>query len=66
MNETTATPSGLLALSLDELAAAVGVSRRHLCTLISRGEGPAVVKLGRRRLVRREAADAWLRSREAA
>jgi len=59
-------PPEPLTLSLDDLAASIGVSRRHLHQLLARGEGPPTIRLGRRRLVRREAADAWLKAREAA
>ncbi|MFL5283207.1 MAG: helix-turn-helix transcriptional regulator [Rhodopila sp.] len=54
-----------LTLSLDELAVACGISRRHLHTPIKRGLGPSTIKLARRRVIRREAAADWLKSREA-
>lgn len=55
-----------LALNIPDLAKAAGVSVRHVYSMMKRGEGPPVVKLGRRRVVRREAAEAWLRSMEKA
>jgi excisionase family DNA binding protein len=50
--------------NLDETAEAVGVSRRHLATLIKRGDGPPIVRLGRRIVVRRTALASWLAARE--
>lgn len=55
-----------LALEIPELCAGARISIRHFYELQRRGEGPPVVKLGRRRVVRREAAEAWLRSMEMA
>ena len=56
----------VLALAIPALCKASGISIRHFYELQRRGEGPPVVRLGRRRVVRREAAEAWLRRREAA
>ena len=53
-----------LALSLNETAQEVRISRRHLATLIKRGDGPPTVRLGKRVLVRRNALDRWLQARE--
>ncbi len=53
------------ALTLPEVAAALRVSRRHLQSLLAKGEGPPVIRLGRRRIIRREALDRWLAKREA-
>jgi len=49
-----------LAYSIPALCSATGISRRTLYALWERGEGPAVTKIGRRTLVRREAAESWL------
>ncbi len=53
------------ALTLAEAADALRVSPRHLQTLFRRGDGPPVIRLGRRRVIRREALDRWLAKREA-
>lgn len=55
-----------LAISITDFARSVGISRRSFYTLLERGEGPPTIRIGRRRLIRREAAEAWLRAREAA
>ncbi len=54
------------ALTISEAADAIRVSRRHLQNLCQKGEGPPVIHLGRRRIIRREALDQWLIEREAA
>ena len=54
-----------LAISIADFARSIGISRRSLYSLLDRGEGPPTIRIGRRRVIRREAADAWLRSREA-
>ena len=59
------TPDTLAAISLADFARSIGISRRTLYSVLDRGEGPPTIRIGRRRLIRREAADAWLRSREA-
>jgi excisionase family DNA binding protein len=51
-------------ITLNEAAAAARISRRHLHTLISRGDGPPVVQLGRRKLIRLDSLDAWLKAQE--
>ena len=53
-------------LSIAAAAAIIGISKRHLEKLIARGEGPAVIKLGRRSIIRRETVSRWLAAREAA
>lgn len=53
-------PPSVLAYSIPALCSATGISRRTLYALWERGEGPAVTKIGRRTLVRREAAASWL------
>ena len=57
---TTNQISEPLAYSIPALCQATGISRRTLYALWERGEGPAVTKIGRRTLVRREAAESWL------
>jgi excisionase family DNA binding protein len=52
------------ALTISEAADAIRVSRRHLQNLCQKGEGPPVVHLGRRRIIRREALHQWLARRE--
>lgn len=58
-------PDALAAISITEFCRLIGLSRRTLYSLLDRGEGPPTCRIGRRRVIRREAADAWLRSREA-
>ena len=53
-----------LAISIADFARSIGISRRSLYSLLDRGEGPPTIRIGRRRVIRREAADAWLRARE--
>lgn len=53
------------ALTISEAAGLLRVSLRHLQNLLRQGEGPPVVHLGRRRIIRREALNAWLVAREA-
>ncbi|WP_393958821.1 helix-turn-helix domain-containing protein [Methylorubrum sp. POS3] len=51
-------------LTLAEAAEATRISRRHLQALLQLDEGPPVIRLGRRLIIRREALQAWLVSRE--
>jgi excisionase family DNA binding protein len=53
-----------LALTVEEAAREARISARHLHRLIANREGPPVARLGSRNVIRREALDAWLRSRE--
>jgi excisionase family DNA binding protein len=57
------TESGLLTIA--EAAGAARISQGHLQALLQRSEGPAIIRLGRRVIIRREALQAWLISREA-
>ncbi len=41
-----------------------GISRGHFYNLLKRGEGPAVIKAGRRTLISAEAAAEWRRRME--
>lgn len=61
MNDNIAT----LVLSIAETATALAVSQRHVARLLARQELPSI-KIGRRRLIRREALKAWIQGREAA
>ncbi len=52
------------ALTIEEAAEFIRVSQRHLHKLMSKGDGPPVIQLGRRRIIRREALRQWLEARE--
>jgi predicted DNA-binding transcriptional regulator AlpA len=52
------------AYSVLEFCKAHGISRAHLYNLLKRGEGPTVMKVGKRTLVSDEAAAAWRRHME--
>ena len=52
------------ALTISEAAGLLRVSLRHLQNLLRQGEGPPMIHLGRRRIIRREALNAWLVARE--
>lgn len=56
-------PVSRKAFSVEEASKASGISRTKLYEFISSGELPSV-KLGKRRLIRPEALDAWLVSKE--
>jgi len=60
MEETSQT----MALSVKGAAEAVGISIRHMRRLIANGDGPPVVRLGDRTIIRRQALAEWLKSRE--
>lgn len=47
-------------LGMEEAANAARVSRGYLYRLIRAGRGPATVKIGRRRVIRRQALEEWL------
>ena len=53
-----------LAYSITEAAKIIGISRTLLYNVLDAGNGPPTLKLGRRRLVRRAALDAWLREKQ--
>lgn len=53
-----------LAMSVGQFCEAVGVCKRTYYNLVDRGEAPPVVRVGRRVLIRPEAARAWLADRE--
>jgi hypothetical protein len=52
-------PEESMAYSVDSFCAAHNISRAYFYILCQRGEGPAVMKLGRRVLISKEAAAAW-------
>ena len=58
MMEATNTQHDILTIA--EAADAIRVSRRHLQTIMKNGDGPPVVRLGRRLIIRRETLRRWL------
>jgi excisionase family DNA binding protein len=50
------------AFSIREFSRLHGLSVSFVYQLISEGRGPATIKIGSRRLVTREAAEAWRKS----
>jgi hypothetical protein len=55
-----------LAFSIQEFSRAHGFSIEHYFKLQREGLGPAIMKIGARTLISREAAEIWRREREAA
>ena len=51
-------------LSLSEFADMLGVSKRLVYKLIEQHDAPPLIRVGRRVLIRREAAERWLTERE--
>jgi excisionase family DNA binding protein len=51
-------------LSVVQAANLLGISKRSLYGLWERREGPATILIGRRRLVRRQACEAFIEARE--
>lgn len=51
-------------LTLEDVADILRVSRRHMAYIMARGDGPPVLRLGRRVVVRPEALAAWVIERE--
>ena len=51
-------------LSLAEFAEMVGVSKRLVYKLVKSNDAPPLMRVGRRVLIRREAAEQWLAARE--
>ena len=47
-------------LSIAELCEELGISKSFFYKLQAKGRGPATLKMGRRTLITREAADAWI------
>ena len=64
MRTMTSLDIELGALTIAETADVLRVSRRHLQNLLRQGDGPPVIHLGRRRIIRREALSQWLVGRE--
>lgn len=54
------------ALSLNEAAKAAGISRKTLSRRIKDGSGPAIIRIGRRVVIRQSSFDQWLQSLEVA
>lgn len=52
------------AFSIQKFCEAHAISRSMLFQLWKAGQGPAVMKIGRRTLISREAAEAWRRQME--
>lgn len=52
------------ATSIAEFCKAHGISRAHFYNLLKRGQGPTIMKAGKRSLVSEEAAAAWRRAME--
>jgi predicted DNA-binding transcriptional regulator AlpA len=55
---------GALAYNVRQFCGVVGMGTRTFWKLIKRGDRPPLTRIGRRTLVRREAADKWLKDRE--
>ncbi len=55
----------LEAVTIEEAADLIRGSRQHLQKLMADGDGPPIVRLGRRTIIRREALRQWLMNREA-
>jgi hypothetical protein len=55
-----------VANDVDEFCREHGISRGHFYNLLKRGDGPAVMKVGRRTLISAEAAAEWRRRLETA
>ena len=54
-----------MAFSVTHFCQTVGISPRTFWTLQKAGNGPPLARIGRRVLVRREAAEQWLKAQEA-
>jgi predicted DNA-binding transcriptional regulator AlpA len=52
------------ATSIADFCTAHSISRAHLYNLMKRGQGPTVMKAGKRTLISNEAAAAWRRAME--
>lgn len=60
------TPTSRECFTVEEFCSAHRVSRASFYNLVQRGLGPKTLRVGRRVLVSREAAEAWRRLMEAA
>jgi hypothetical protein len=65
-NKRPRLPFERTAYSIDEFADANGLSPAMVYKLWTLGQGPDVMRVGRRRLISFEAAERWRRQREAA
>lgn len=54
-----------MAMSIREFCRSVGISGRTFYNLAERGEAPPTVNIGRRVVIRRQAAEKWLADKEA-
>jgi hypothetical protein len=52
------------AASISEFCSAHRISRAHLYAILKRGQGPTVMKVGKRTLISDEAAASWRRAME--
>ena len=52
--------------SIKKWCASVGISERTFYNLDKRGEAPPTVRIGRRRLVKHDTGERWLKAREIA
>jgi len=50
--------------TIDGFCGFVGISRRGWYRMEKRGQAPPTIRVGRKRLIRRETADQWLKDRE--
>jgi excisionase family DNA binding protein len=66
MRKMTSPENASEVLTLDEAAGMLRVSQRHLFKIMADGDGPPVISLGRRKVIRREALQQWLLNQEAA
>lgn len=57
-------PTDLAAMTVDEFAHSHRISRGSFYNLLKAGQGPAVMKVGKRTLISSEAAAAWRRRME--
>ena len=65
MPQTRSTPlTELAAFSIQQFCARYGISRSSFYALLRTGKGPVTVKLGRRRLISRQAAEIWFQAQE--
>lgn len=53
------------AFSVSEFCRAYGIGRNKFYEELKAGRGPKTFRVGRRRLISRESADAWIRKLEA-
>ena len=61
-NKDDITPAHLrlLAYGVKDFCKAVGISPRMFYVLVARGDGPSIVRIGRRTLITTTAAEEWL------